>query len=297
MLGICIVFLLTDEWGEFLARTVVKQIARTTSGPYRIYGYGLRASEEQAQFLSSLDVSLLPLPKKSELPQHISKEHSFLLDRLVSRAFSGGCRYVATFDMDSWPITDRWNETYANMLSERTPVAAIVRTEFTDNFPFSAFSMLFDSFWREGQSSFASNESNSMSRRPSETGSGILDQLARDGSSFLRLERTNRWNPHPIMAGIYDDAFFHLGAGSRTPVFVSDEKQYSLNGSGVRRTFATALNGATRDAVLGALSVDHDLFIAELVGGRQEHFAPIETWARGISSSMELTPREFRKLL
>ena len=36
---------------------------------------------------------------------------------------------------------------------------------------------------------------------------------------WLPLLRTNIWNPHPIVAGIYSHLFYHHGAGSRSPVF------------------------------------------------------------------------------
>lgn len=279
MLGICIVFLLADEWGEFLARTVVTQIERTTLGPYRIYGLALRSSESQIEYLEQLNVNFLSVPQPQSAQRSGSKEHSFLLDQLVAQALREGCDHVVTFDMDSWPVMVGWDKTYSAILSTRTPVAAIVRTELTDNFPFAAFTMFPSWFWKDGLSSFASENDNSLSRRPGETGSGILDQLAQENLCFFRLERTNRWNPHPLIAGIYDDAFFHLGAGSRSAIFVSDDAHYGLNGSALRRDFAMAINGAIRDWVLGSLQTDHDGFIAELVNGNRMCFQPIKTIA------------------
>ena len=35
---------------------------------------------------------------------------------------------------------------------------------------------------------------------------------------FFPLSRSNVWNPHPIIAGIYFDVFFHMSAGSRFPL-------------------------------------------------------------------------------
>lgn len=290
MLGICIVFLLVDEWGEFLARSVVGQIRRTTTGTFRIYGYAPRATDAHLAVLQGLDVTLLPLPRPTAGGMRIAQEHSFLLDHLVAHAFRDGCDHVATFDMDSWPVSAGWDRTYAAMLSPQTPIAAIVRTELTDNFPFAAFLMMQRGLWREGASSFASRHEASPSRRPGETGSGILEQLAREGLDFLRLERTNRWNPHPIIGGLYDDAFFHLGAGSRSSVFLSDDQHYALNGRPQRKTFAVAVNSAIRDWMLGAMQADHDALIAELAEGELRRFAPIRTAARGIPPQIPLTP-------
>lgn len=289
MLGICIVFLLADEWGEFLARSVVEQIRRTTTGPYRIYGYAPRATDAHLAVLQGLNVTFLPVPEPATKGMRIAHEHSFFLDHLVTHAFRDGCDHVATFDMDSWPVSAGWDRTYSAMLSPQVPVAAIVRTELTDNFPFAAFLMMPRGFWLEGISSFASRDEASPSRRPGETGSGILEQLAREGRDFLRLERTNRWNPHPIIGGLYDDAFFHLGAGSRSSVFLSDDQYYALNGRPQRKTFAMAVNSAIRDWVLGEMQADHDALIAELAEGTLRRFAPIRTVARGIPPQIAMT--------
>lgn len=294
MIGICIVFLMTDEWGEFLAATAVRQLEATATGPFRIYGHALRADQTQMHFLSGLKVTFPKLPPAPAAPETISKEHSYLLDQLTSIAFADGCRAVATFDMDSWPILRGWDRQYAALVNEQVPVVAMVRTEFQDNFPFGAFTLLDKSFWKPGRSSFASNNPRSLSSRPSETGSGILDQLASEGQRFYRLERTNRWNPHPIIAGVYDDAVFHLGAGSRAPVFISDEAQYDLEGRPGRREFATAMNGAARETVLTALKSGHDAFITELIGGPPERIVPVLTDAASLPRQLPLTPRARR---
>ncbi|MCW5725430.1 MAG: hypothetical protein KIS81_10820 [Maricaulaceae bacterium] len=298
MIGVCIVFLLSDEWGEFLARRVVEQIEKHTTGPYQIYGYALRATKEQISLLSSLNINLLRIPSLPEKStNHVSREHSSLLDHLVSHAFDDGCSFVATFDMDSWPVMTGWDKLYPSMISDSAPVVTIVRTELTDNFPFAAFTLFSSSFWQNDRSSFATDPVGSISRRPNETGSGILDQLARDGKSFFRLERTNDWNPHPIMAGLYDDAIFHLGSGSRAPVFVTDGKQYNLNKSQVRRNFANDMNAASRISILSALTHYHDDFISELAGGSLDQFIPILSLAAQTPKSLQLTPRVKRSRL
>lgn len=298
MIGICTIFLFAGEWGEFLARQSIQKIRQHTRDEYRIYGYAPRASDRQIDFLSQLNIACLPTPApKSDRPWSAMTEHSLLLDSLVSRAFADGCEFVATFDMDSWPIVNGWDSFYSQRLSDEVPVAAMVRTEFTDNFPFAAFTLLSRPFWREGYSSFASDSTCSLSRRPRETGSGILDQLARDEKMFLRLERTNEWNPHPIMAGLYDDAFFHVGAGSRTPVFISDDQQYGLNGSSTRRQYANSMNIAARQCIMAALRDNHDNFIRELAGGEFAVFEPILSEASSIPQALEHSARAMRKQL
>lgn len=295
MIGICVVFLSSDEWGSYLGEQCLLQIRRNTRGAYRIYGCAPRPSTDMAAFLERSAIINLPCPSPaSGETWSMGKEHSRLLDTMVSHAFDDGCRTVATFDMDSWPIMPGWDDFYIPRLTDQAPVAAMVRTEFTDNFPFAAFTLISRSFWQPGLSSFACAADKSLSRRPRETGSGILDQLAQEGKSFLRLERTNGWNPHPIMAGIYDDAVFHLGAGSRTPVFISDERQYDLNGSPLRLRFAADMNAAARRSILCALRDEHDEFIRQLAGGEIDAFEPILSGAAAMPRSMIHTERSKR---
>jgi hypothetical protein len=46
-------------------------------------------------------------------------------------------------------------------------------------------------------------------------------------TNFYPLIRTNKWNPHPIYAGIYGNCFYHHGCGSRPVIGASD--YYDLN--------------------------------------------------------------------
>lgn len=62
-----------------------------------------------------------------------------------------------------------------------------------------------------------------------DTGIGYGYELWKSKEEWLPLIRTNRWNPHFLMAGIYGDIFFHLGASSRRPWFYRDfQRRLSL---------------------------------------------------------------------
>jgi hypothetical protein len=296
MLGICVVYLFVHDLGDVLLRKSIEQIACHTRGPYRIYGCALRTTKEQKEALIRAGVICLPFEHGTSPSSQLPKEHSSLLDRLVSHAFADGCDFVATFDMDSWPVLPGWDERYCSKLSDEVPLAAIVRTELGDNFPFGAFSLLSRSFWQQKPWSFSADPSTSFSSRPSETGSGLLDRLVRAEKAFLRLERSNAWDPHPVMGGLYDDAVFHLGAGSRTPRFVSDRQHYALNGSPMRRRHGDIMNEAARQSILCGLSTDHDNFIQQLAGGSLTPFEPILTPASRIERAFTHTPRSSRIL-
>ena len=295
-LGICIVFLVrdTDADGYALLDACIERIARHTRGPYRLYGSCPDGDAGTLRRLHEHGVTIVPVAGRHP---HISQEHSMLLDRLVDRAVADGCTHVATLDMDSWPVHDGWDGLYADAIDARAPVAAIVRTELGDNFPFAAFTFLPATFWRVGESSFSTEQRATFaaadadaSSRPGETGSGILAQLRRDGQQFLRLERSNRWDVHPLIAGLYDGTIFHLGAGSRQPVFVIDEQTYALNGSPLRRRFADYMNAQLREFALRQVLAHHDEFVDQLAGGAREPLVPIRSDPRELPKSMSHTP-------
>ena len=300
MLGICVVYLVTEADGYALLDHSVHQIKRLTRGPFRIYGCCPNGDDETIRRMTRNGIIHQDIPERRP---HISEEHSNLLDMLVDRAIRDDCTHVVTFDMDSWPICDGWDELYCGILDDRFPLAAMMRTELYDNFPFAAFICMRRDFWEVGSSSFSTQlrarfkpDAAGLSRRPRETGSGILAQLFRDSQSFLRLERSNRWNVHPLIAGLYDNTIFHLGAGSREPRFVCDDWSYGLNGSELRRAFADRMNAEVRAFAIEQILQRHDQFLNQLAGGNRGPLTPIQCDPAELPREMALTPIECRRL-
>lgn len=294
MLGICVVYLVKDADGEAILDFSFGQFARLTRGPYRIYGC---CPDNDRRILKRVARHGATVLRAGERHHNPSQEHSKLLDMLIDQAVSDGCDHVVTFDMDSWPIVDGWDRLYADALSERFPVASIARTEIGHNFPFAAFTYLRAGFWRVGRSSFTTRqrvsfgpEAANVATRPGETGAGVLAQLHEDGLGYLRLERSNVWNVHAIMAAVYDNTIFHVGAGSRSPRFMTDDAEHGLDGSPFRRVFADQVNEAKRAFTVARALKQHDAFMAELAGADHRPLAPIETEARGLPKSLMLTP-------
>lgn len=301
MLGICVVYLAQGPDGLALLDLAVAQLHRTTRGPFRIYGC---CPDNDAATCRRLAGHGVAVQRALERNPDVSQEHSALLDALVDCAFADGCDAVATFDMDSWPVHEGWDGLYAALLTDAAPVAAIVRTELGDNFPFAAFTFLRAGFWRHALSSFSarqglmcSPEGAALSSRPGETGSGILSQLHDEGLKFFRLERSNAWDPHPVIAAVYDGTIFHLGAGSRTPRFVNDEQTYRIGGVPARQRFADRMNEAVRDHARSEILCRHDDFIAALAGENRRPLRPIETDPRSLPRSLSLTPAGARAVL
>ncbi len=262
------IYLVQDAESACLLPLSIRQIKLRTRGEYRVYGCALRLSDDQIAHLHREGVEL---PEIAPSPKTGRAEHAHYLDRLVDHAFAEGCSHVATFDMDSWPIRDDWNTVCEGLVSEQVPVASVVRAEIGDNFPFPALTFLTREFWKAGESSFSvtqrarfADEHSGDVNRPQETGSGIQAQLRQEGRSFAPLYRTNTWDPHPVMCGIYADLVFHLGAGSRTPHFVTDRAEFSRNGSAMRDSYRLHVNVAKRAFFLAELQARHDSFMREL---------------------------------
>ena len=277
MLGICIVYLAPDKDAAFLLKMNLAHLIANTDGQYKIYGVGLRLADDLTH---ELQESGVVLPQIAEFtPAEYADnakgvgEHSHYLDQLVDVAFRDGCSHVTTFDMDSWPIAKGWNSYYYRFLTPGIPVIAIQRVETKDNFPNPAFTMMHKSAWRLQESSFAifnprctyKLEGLGLSR--TQSGAGILAELRRNTKRFFPLLRTNRWNPHPVMCGIYDQRIFHFGAGSRQPTFAGDDDEYELTDAEISRAYVLRVNGAKRAFFLNRLGSSSTEFINELAYG------------------------------
>lgn len=278
MLGICVVYLFPDDQSLALLDLSVSHLRRLTSGPYRLYATGLRLSELQQRQVESHNIDLIDLPDSGMVG---GIEHSACLDLLFDAAFSDGCTKVATFDTDSWPVSLGWDRVVTALVDDYCPVVGIVRAELADNFPLGAFSLVDRSFWRIGVSSFSTRlrspappEICKRISRPGETGAGILAQSLADRRPFRALHKSNAWSPHPVMGALYGDLFFHLGAGSRQPTFITDKTQYGSVTHPLHRKFRDQVNGAIRHFLLEELVTNPDALYGALSPTWRDHAEP-----------------------
>jgi hypothetical protein len=301
MLGICVVYLVSEVEGYDLLTLSLEQINRHTLEPYRVYGCCPNNDAKTLELMHRHNVEILPAPERHA---DISQEHSRALDLLTDKAVKDGCTHVATFDMDSWPVFTGWDRMYANAIGDvNFPLVSIVRTEMSDNFPFAAFTMFGRDFWCAGGSSFSTKQraqfdeiAADLSSRPGETGSGILAHLHRNQQSFLRLERSNHWNFHPIIAGLYDNTIFHLGAGSRKARFMTDDASYTIGKSAIRRAYGDAANQRAREFTIEQLLLNHDEFVLELAGGGLHPLRPLPTDPQALPKQLTAKPLNERTI-
>lgn len=112
-------------------------------------------------------------------------------------------------DNDCFPIQAKWQHDLDTIM-ERNDVAAIVRCENLDLFAHpSAF------FVRRRQ---AAKLKFDVMPHINMVGEEFKD-TASNVTNFFPMIRTNKFNHHPMLCGVYWNRFYHHGAGSRSPLF------------------------------------------------------------------------------
>lgn len=233
-LGICCVYFYGED-SEWLLELQLRYIASTLAGyDYTIYAAANRLRLELRQILERaphLEIISLP-PFEGEG----SPEHGFYLDLLLRHAADAGCTHLAAVDADSFPVLPNWPMVLLDRMNGLR-LAAVLRSEnFDTHLPhpcglFMQRSFLVDHAPRmlpPKREIFADTffqEFLAETRQRVDTGIGYGYSLWRSKEPWLPLLRSNRSNPHFLMAGLYGDVFFHLGASSRRPWFYRDERK------------------------------------------------------------------------
>lgn len=220
---------------EWILDLQLSRIARHTSQTdYKIYAAAERLGHDLKSRLAAED--RVQIVKLQAFQGVANKEHAFYLDRLIAHAFADGCTHVCTLDADSFPITDDWTEALATRMSKTgARFAAVHRIENLDAYlphP-SGYLMTREFFYAQspmlypGSGRYIPEMENFLratGQRP-DTGIGYGWRLWQTGEQWIPLLRSNRVNFHYLIAGVYGDTFFHLGATSRAPIFFRDAKR------------------------------------------------------------------------
>lgn len=230
-LGICCVYFYGAD-GRWLLPMQLRFISETVAGyDYTIYAAANRLDSELKKILAASScVQIVELP---DFVGDANHEHAFFLDRLIDRAISDGCTHVAAFDSDSFPIVQDWPAVLLRDMGGDIRFAAVIRAENGDShLPHPCGYFMHRSFYVERRPGLFPSDSEITSRlfrefiantkQRFDTGIGYGYALWSSGEKWLQLHRSNGVNEHFLMAGIYGDVFFHLGASSRRPSFHSD---------------------------------------------------------------------------
>jgi hypothetical protein len=235
-LGILVVYLVSPEAGWVLEKHL-EHLAKTKPFmSFRIYAAVHKLEDRYRSMLRRFDfVKVIDLPPKS---LRGSEEHGTYLDMLAAHAVRDGCDFVCTFDVDSWPICDDWIEVSWNLITQnRAVAAAILRAENGDTvLPHPSFIFIQANLFHHAECRFWVTESDmrddmrafgKSNNQRIDTGFGLGYFLHKQGLDWVKLRRSNRKDYHYVMAGVYNDLIFHLGAGARKKMFARDNEPWS----------------------------------------------------------------------
>ncbi|HEX4267609.1 MAG TPA: hypothetical protein VHY36_06970 [Steroidobacteraceae bacterium] len=296
-LGICCVYFYGSDNG-WLLDLQLRYIAGTLAGyDYTVYAAANRLLPDLRRTLDATPhVRIVSLPQYegdavAEPWMEASFEHAFYLDLLLREAADDGCTHLAAVDSDSFPVLPDWpNVLLKRMGSIR--FAGVLRSENLDtNLPHPSGLFMDRSFLLEHAprllpprneilSNASLREFMKETAQRADTGIGFGHALWKSREPWLPLLRSNQRNRHFLMAGIYGDVFFHLGASSRRPWFHFDyQKRLSLRmkpalskipmlwhlGSWLEERYI-ASNERTLAKITDSLRSDPDRFLSSLQG-------------------------------
>jgi hypothetical protein len=228
-LAIAVVYHLTTDDDLPLLELHLDQIARNTSVPYTIHAATNRASDAAREvLLSHSELSVVDIPLT---PLRGSREHGYYLDALLASALDDGATHVCTLDVDSFPIRNNWVERIVDLAPPTSGVVGVLRRENGDiALPHPSCTFLRRDFVERFAPSFSPDSDGTpdfrhflhSTRQAGDTGIRIGYTLWSQQLPWGRLLRTNVRNPHPIIAGLYGDCVFHLGATASGTVFRRD---------------------------------------------------------------------------
>ncbi len=241
-------FALEHSW----PRLQMERLRRHTPEGFTVLVAGNRLIAEHQAFLDACPEVELYGATTGQIPsfREIWRFRHWLVDKALGRF-----RYLVTLDADAFPVRDGWLERYLEPLSEAQPVAAVQRLENGDRHADRCFLVCTAEAWRRRQFSFD----------PAIVDAGFLIsyKLEQAGLDWRKLNRSNRWDPHPLTAAIYDDAVYHHGAGGRLPMYRMNQDAWQgdqLDSAGFRREVEL------HNALVRLVHADTDRFLARLRG-------------------------------
>jgi hypothetical protein len=221
-LGIVCVYLLNPEDGK-LIDIHLDFIRKFTDVNYKIYAACNRLHPELKSKLSdqkNIQICNIPLTSLRGSP-----ENRYYLTALFDTAINDGCTHIATFHVDSFPISMGWAGELLRRLTPQCPVASVMMSENEDFKPHTSFLLFTSEFYKEFAPDLLLSRKDiesaeyleyaSQTKHQQDSGSGFGFTLFKNGLDWLRLERTNYHSDHYHMAGIYGGMIFHLSGAVR----------------------------------------------------------------------------------
>ncbi|MBM3675061.1 MAG: hypothetical protein FJW88_08915 [Actinobacteria bacterium] len=227
--AILVVYFLRKDTDQQLVQLQLDRIARHTSVPYTLYAAANRATATTRGLLAATpNVALCDVP---ETELRGNREHAHYLDALVQQALDDGASHLVTLDVDSFPVRDDWIQSLTTAAPPASGLAGILRAENGDvALPHPSCTFARRSFFEQYGPSFSPDSDTTPEFRrflrttgqAGDTGIRLGYTLWANDLPWGQLLRSNRHDLHYLMAGIYGDLVFHLGAAARAILFRRD---------------------------------------------------------------------------
>lgn len=185
-----------------------------------------------------------------------SRIHGRLLQGLLDYARKTAYDYYLFLDSDAFPVADNWLVSLVSKMGDRS-FAAPVRTENLDLFPHpSCFFVRAKDIHRKELDFRVGRSINLLQQQVEDTGCRLPLRMC------YPLLRSNVYNPHPLLAGVYGNLFYHHGCGSRR--FAMRSTFYHDYFNRLEPDHETI-----EDSLFLALTSDPDSFLCRLRGNSQ----------------------------
>ncbi len=209
--------------GSWITLCVDKIREHTPAGSYRIYVWNNNTGDPVVArfFAFASDCVLVDRPPDVELIH----PHSDPLQRLYEQARADGARVIVAMDSDAHPVRAGWLEHLVDALDGGAVLTGAWRDELSTAIdPYVHASCLATTvdFVEQHQLRFDRLPA-TVDGRNSDTLSHFTDAAEAAGGEIARLERSNGAEFHRLIGGVYGDAVYHHGAGSRRMIRFWDE--------------------------------------------------------------------------
>jgi hypothetical protein len=201
-------------WIEVCLREVLR---RSGQSDYEIHIWDNAGIREHRAFLATLPgVHVWP----NDVAEVAPLPHAVALDELVARIGSD-VDYLVTLDTDAFPVADGWIDRLTTAIDQGAMLVGVWRDEMAPELaPFVHPSCL--CVRRQDLLDLHIKFSVYDHMEP---GQNLTDAVAAHGGQIVPLRRTNKRNPHFLIAGIYGDLVYHHAAGSRPAWFYASDDQ------------------------------------------------------------------------
>jgi hypothetical protein len=186
----------------------------------------VRANIPRARIIAAVDGSQLAHAKAildyaAVLPGQHAEKLDTLASVVIEELSKSDDDILIFLDGDAFPIRPI-DKFVLDVLSE-WPLAAVCRRELPgEDFPHPSWCFTKVELWRQlpgtwSLSSFDNDRRNDM-------GAELRDLLEANGTPWHELHRSNLFDIHPVLFGIYASKVYHHGAGFRAPITSIDRR-------------------------------------------------------------------------